>query len=177
MKNNRLKIIISIFSMLLCVSVFAQRQGGQGENRGGQRGGGQGQQRGERPDASQILAMLDTNDDAKISKEEASKARRGKLSEDFDAIDSNEDGFLVLEELETFFNNRKPKDVSPEKIIKKADKNDDGLLSKEELSSKRNRQMLKHFEAIDTDKDSQLNLEELKVFLSKNKRRKPQGRN
>ncbi|WP_298551074.1 EF-hand domain-containing protein [uncultured Algibacter sp.] len=179
MINKNFKIVISAFAMFLCLGVFAQRQGGplrdgQGNRDGGQRGG---QQQREKPDASRILAMLDTNDDDKISKEEASKAKRGKLSDNFDIIDVNDDGFLVLEELETFFEKGKSKKVSPEKIIKKADKNDDGLLSEEELSSKRNRHILKNFKAIDTDMNSQISLEELKVFLSESKRRKPQSRN
>lgn len=179
MINKKIKIVISVFTMFLCLSAFAQRQGGPPRDGQGSRGGAQrgGQQQRERPDASKILAMLDTNNDNKISKEEASKAKRGKLSEDFDIIDLNEDGFLVLEELQSFFENRKPKSVSPEKIIKKADENEDGLLSEEELSSKRNRHILKNFKAIDTNKDNQISLEELKAFLSKNKGRKPQDRN
>ena len=40
--------------------------------------------------------MLDTNQDEKISKEEA----KGPLADHFDRIDSNDDGFITKDELE-----------------------------------------------------------------------------
>lgn len=183
MKYNRFKAAMSIFTLLLTVGVYAQgppgggQMGGRGQGVGQGQGDRQGQERRERPDPAQIIEMLDTNDDDKISREEASKAKRGKLSEHFDAIDANEDGFIVLEELQAFFNENKPKKVSPEKIIKKADKDKDGQLSKEELDTKRTSRLLKRFKDIDTDKNGQINLEELKAFMSKNKPKRSQRRN
>lgn len=167
MKNNNLKTTITIFSMLLCFGIFAQGPpgGGQGGRNGGQRGGQQG---GGKPDAAQILEMLDKDNNDKIDKDEASNARRGKISEDFDEIDTNEDGFIDLEELKTSLNNRKKtKNVSPKKLIKEIDDNGDGTLNELEVAAMDKRQLSKNFKDIDTNQDNELDLEELKVFYTK----------
>ncbi|GAA4111177.1 hypothetical protein GCM10022393_08690 [Aquimarina addita] len=52
-----------------------------------------------RPDPEKMIAKLDTDQDGKLSKEEAEAAEKGKLAERFDTIDTNSDGFLELEEL------------------------------------------------------------------------------
>ncbi|MFP4845715.1 YHYH protein [Winogradskyella sp. PE311] len=52
---------------------------------------------GGRPSFSELLKMMDTNNDKRISKKEA----KGPLSEDFDKIDKNKDGFLSEEEIQT----------------------------------------------------------------------------
>ena len=179
MNNNKLKLIATIFSILLCVTVFAQPPGGHG-GRGG-RGGGQGQQRGGKPDASKILSMLDSNNDSKISKSEAAKDRRGKISEDFDIIDANKDEFIDLEELTASLNNiksdRKPKKISAEKVLKEVDDNGDGKLNELEVAAKDNRQLLQNFSEIDTNKDSEIDLEELNAFYSKKDKKQRRKRN
>ncbi|WP_218598775.1 YHYH protein [Polaribacter sp. NJDZ03] len=53
------------------------------------------QQQGGKPSFYEILKMMDTNKDSKVSKAEA----KGPLSENFDRIDKNKDGFLTKEEL------------------------------------------------------------------------------
>jgi len=176
MKNNKLKNAVTIFSMLLCFTLFAQGPPGGGQGRGGMQGGNQ--QRGGKPDASEILSMLDTNDDDLIDKDEASKDRRGKISEDFDEIDANEDGFIDLEELKDSLNNRKParKKVSPEKIIKQVDDNGDGTLNKLEVAVKEKRELSDNFSEIDTNKDGELDIEELKVFFDSKEDKKPKKR-
>ncbi|WP_136481893.1 EF-hand domain-containing protein [Cognatitamlana onchidii] len=176
MKSDILKTALAAFVFIITIDIYAQGPPGGGQMGTRGPGSGQGQQPRPRPNASQILTMLDTNDDGKISKEEASKAKKGKLLEDFDKIDTNEDGFLGLEELEAFFNHKKVKKVSPEKLIKKADKNDDGELSREELDTKRNAHLLKHFKAIDTDKNDMLSLEELEAFFLKEQSKRPKKR-
>nr|WP_321228337.1 EF-hand domain-containing protein [uncultured Psychroserpens sp.] len=170
MKNNNLKITITIFSMLLCFGLFAQGPPGGGQ--GGR--GGQDRSQREKPSASKIMELLDTNNDNKIDKDEASHHKRGKILEDFDEIDTNADGFVDYEELEASLDNSKPKKISAEKIIKQVDDNDDGTLNELEVAAKNNRQLLLEFENIDTNKDHELDLEELKVFYSKmnNKKRK-----
>ena len=174
MKSNKLKLTISIFSMLLCFNVFAQPPGGQG--RPGGRGGGQGQQRSAKPDAAKILSMLDVNNDDVIDKDEASKDRRGKIYEDFDDIDFNEDEVIDLEELKASLNNkrgeRKPKIVAPKKLIEEVDDNGDGTLNELEIAAKNKKQLIKDFKAIDTNEDRELDLEELKAFYLKNDKKK-----
>jgi len=163
MKNN-LKITISIFSILICFSAFAQRSGGQG-GRGG--GGGQRPQRNAKPDAAKILSMLDTNKDDKIDKSEASEDKRGRISQRFDEIDVNDDGFIDLEELKASLNNRKPRRKSAERVIKEVDDNGDGTLNQLEIAAKKNLFLKNNFESIDTNKDNEIDLEELRVFYAK----------
>ena len=176
--KNKLKTVITIFSMLLCFGVFAQGPpGGQGGRNGGQ---GRGQQGGVKPDASEILSKLDTNNDDAIDKDEASKDKRGKISEDFDEIDTNDDELIDLEELKDSLNNRKsnkrPKRVSPEKLIKQVDDNGDGTLNELEVAAKDSRQLIKNFNEIDTNQDSEIDLDELKEFYAKNDEEKEKGK-
>ncbi|WP_452229884.1 EF-hand domain-containing protein [Lacinutrix sp. MEBiC02404] len=165
MKMNNLKTTITIFSMLLCFSVFAQGPPGGGGGRSG--GKGQGQQR-EKPDASEILSKLDTNNDGLIDKDEASSDKRGKIAEDFEVIDTNDDGFIDLEELKDSLNGKsKPKKVSAKKIIKEIDDNGDGTLNELEVAAKGKRDLSEKFSEIDTNGDAELDLEELKFFYKK----------
>ncbi|WP_179339616.1 EF-hand domain-containing protein [Winogradskyella ludwigii] len=172
MNYRKLKIAITVFSMLLCIPMFAQGPPGGG---GGRQGGGR-PAKGEKPDASAILKLLDANNDDLIDKDEASKDERGKISQDFDTIDSNEDGFIDLEELEASLDSRKPKKVSAEKLLKEVDQDEDGLLNELEVAAKDKRDLMEHFSDIDLNGDSQLDLEELKVFYSKNEDNKKKGK-
>lgn len=166
MKTNKSKVTFTILVLLISITTFAQGPpGGQG-GRGGRQGGGD-QQR-QKPDASEILKLLDTNNDDKIDKDEASKDKRGKISEDFDIIDANEDGFIDLEELEGSLNRKGPRKVAPKKLLKEVDQNDDGLLNELEVAAKDKRDLMEHFSEIDKNNDGQLDLEELKAFYSKN---------
>lgn len=174
MKSNRLKITLSIFSMLLCMSVYSQRQGGQ---RGGDRQGGQ---RGQKPTAAMILEKLDTNNDEVISKEEAAKDDRKEIYDNFAEIDSNEDGVIDLEELkESLKNKKRRRKPNAKKLIKQIDDNGDGTLNKLEVAAKENRLLSKNFDEIDTNEDGELDKGELKAFFAKNekKRKKRRRRN
>ena len=172
MKHKKIAIIVS--SILFSLTLFAQGPPGGGQGRGGMQGGNQ--QRGGKPDASEILSMLDTNDDDLIDKEEASKDRRGKISEDFEEIDANEDGFIDLEELKDSLNNRRPerKRISPEKLIKQIDDNGDGTLNELEVAAKEKRELSDNFAEIDTNEDGELDIEELNVFFDSKEDEKPE---
>lgn len=50
----------------------------------------------------EMFAKLDTDGDGKISVAEAEKAPKGKLKENFAAIDTNKDSFLDKEELKAY---------------------------------------------------------------------------
>lgn len=164
MNNNNLKTTITIFSMLLCFSLFAQGPPGGGQ---GGRGGGKGQQR-EKPDASEILDKLDTNKDNLIDKDEAAADKRGKIAEDFYEIDTNDDGVIDLEELKDSLNDRKkPKKISAKKIIEEVDDNGDETLNELEVAAKGKKALSENFREIDTNEDGELDLEELKVFFKK----------
>lgn len=174
MKTNKAKVTFIILVLLISITAFAQGPpGGQG-GRGGRQGGGD-QQR-QKPDASEILKLLDTNNDDKIDKDEAEKDKRGKISKDFDIIDSDEDGFIDLEELEASLDSSKPRKVSAEKLLKEVDQDENGLLNELEVAAKDKRDLMEHFSEIDENNDGQLDLEELKSFYSakddKKKKRK-----
>lgn len=170
MKNMNMKATLTVLSIALCFSLSAQGPPGGGQGRGGKQG--QNQQR-SKPDASEILSMLDTNNDEVIDKDEASKDKRGKIAEDFDEIDADEDGYIDLEELKASLNNRKPKKkISAEKIIKEVDDNGDGLLNELEIAAKDKRNLVENFSKIDTNQDNEISLEELKAFLPKNDKEK-----
>ena len=153
--------------MVLSLTVFAQRPGG--------RSGGQGQHRGAKPDATKILAQLDTNNDNKIDVREASKDKRGKISEHFERIDANGDEFIDLEELKASLNNRrsekKPKKVSADKLIKAIDDNGDGTLNELEVAAKNDKRLIENFKWIDTNNDKELDVAELKAFLLKDNKK------
>ena len=175
MKKRNLKAVITIFTLLLCFGVYAQGPPGGGQGRGGMQG-----QRGGQPDASEILSKLDANNDDVIDKDEASKDSRGKISEDFDEIDTNDDELIDLEELKDSLNNRKsnkrPKRVSPEKLIKQVDDNGDGTLNELEVAAKDIRQLSNDFNEIDTNQDNEIDLEELKSFYAKDDKPKRKER-
>ncbi len=169
MKKSKLNVAITIVTMLFCLAAVAQRpQGRQGGKNG------RGQQSAGKPDASRIFSMLDTNNDKKIDIDEASKDRRGKISEDFDEIDTNEDGFIDLEELKDSLNNKKTatKRITPEKLLKQVDDNGDGTLNELEIAAKDKRQLSENFSEIDTNQDNEIDLEELKVFYAKKEKSK-----
>ncbi|MFY0630461.1 MAG: EF-hand domain-containing protein [Flavobacteriaceae bacterium] len=172
MKSNKLKITTSIIAFLLCVNVYAQRQGGR------QSGDRQGmKQRGGQPDAEMILKKLDTNNDGVIDKEEAANDERKGISDRFDEIDTNEDSVINLAELKASLEGRKRKKPNAKKIIKQIDDNGDGKLNKLEVAAKENRMISKNFDAIDANNDNEIDLKELRTFLAKNekKRRKRRG--
>jgi len=54
---------------------------------------------GQRPSPEKIIEMLDANNDGRINKKETSKARKGKLTENFNQFDINKDGYIDLNEL------------------------------------------------------------------------------
>ncbi|REG87326.1 EF-hand domain-containing protein [Winogradskyella sediminis] len=105
MKYRPIKLAIVVMSMLISFGSFAQ--GPPGGSHGGKQGGGP--NKGEKPDASEILKLLDINSDGKIDKDEASKDERGKIAEDFEITGSNEDGYIDIEELEASLDSSKPK--------------------------------------------------------------------
>ena len=54
------------------------------------------QPNGQRPSSTEIISEMDSNQDGKLSKSEV----KGPIAEDFATIDSNNDNFLTLEELQ-----------------------------------------------------------------------------
>ena len=126
MKINKTKFTFTIIVLLISVTAFAQGPPGGGQGgRGGRQGGGD-QQR-QKPDASEILKLLDTNNDDKIDKDEAEKDKRGKISKE--EVDQDENG--LLNELEVAAKDKR--DLMEH--FSEIDENGDGQLDLEELKS------------------------------------------
>ncbi len=109
--NNRwCKAVTQTFS----IGWEIDRDGGRVNNRGGNGGrgmkgrGGKGMKdrsRSGAPDPSRILSRFDSDEDGKISLEEAT----GPMAQRFDQADANEDGFVTKEELVNSFERRRGK--------------------------------------------------------------------
>lgn len=97
------------------------------------------------PSPKEAILAMDTNKDNKISKAEA----KGHLSEHFDEIDSNKDGFVTELELNAM---KDKKDAM--------DTNKDGKISKSEAKGP----LSEHFSLIDKNKDGFLTDDELKAY-------------
>ncbi|QWX85209.1 YHYH protein [Cellulophaga sp. HaHaR_3_176] len=80
MKN--LSLLLLIFTILISCKSNQEKKEQQEPN-------------GQRPSSIQIISKLDSNEDGKLSKREV----KGPIANDFINIDSNNDGFLTLEEL------------------------------------------------------------------------------
>ncbi|GGG59097.1 EF-hand domain-containing protein [Bizionia arctica] len=112
--------------------------------------------------------MLDVNNDKLIDMDEVSKDERGKIAENFNEIDSNDDEYIDLEELEAFINEGKPKQISAKNLIKDIDDNGDGTLNELEIAAKGELELSNNFTVIDTNQDRELDIEELKGFFEEN---------
>ncbi|MEP5253895.1 MAG: EF-hand domain-containing protein [Winogradskyella arenosi] len=154
-----MKSFLVLLAFAGSLSVFSQ--GG----RGGRQGGGP--PNGEQPEASEILKLLDTNNDGKIEAREAANDRRGKIAEDFEEIDIDGDGFVSLEELEASLNGTVLKSVTVEKLLEAIDHDGDGMLNELEVSAKDQRDLMADFKTIDRNGDAQLDEEELKAYYQK----------
>jgi len=60
-----------------------------------------------KPSGEKMIAKIDTDGDGKISKDEADKAPKGKLKENFATIDTNKDSYLDKEEIKAYRKEKK----------------------------------------------------------------------
>jgi Ca2+-binding EF-hand superfamily protein len=120
-----------------------------------------------------LLKLMDTNKDGKISREEA----KGKIAEDFDKIDQNKDGYLDRKELtslaQRMLANAKfgpkggPFGGGPD--FDALDKNADGRLTPDELKGT---PWAARFAEIDTDGNGYIDRREFERFLRKEREKK-----
>lgn len=111
------------------------------------------------------IASLDADQDGRISQQEA--AGKGRMAENFTAMDGNKDGYLVRSELRSYETKQRP--VREAEMRKKmdakfvdADLNKDGKLSRVEVTEKMPR-LEKSFAWNDDNKDGFLSKAELEA--------------
>jgi Ca2+-binding EF-hand superfamily protein len=105
------------------------------------------------------LKAADKNADGMISREEARESLP-RLYENFDAIDANKDGYITFEEMRNARQAHRGGGAHGEGW-KKWDANGDGKLSREEVAKAP--RLSQDFDAIDTNKDGFLSVEELQA--------------
>lgn len=98
------------------------------------------------------LKAMDLNEDGRITRAEAEQAAASRAQ----AVDSNADGMITVEELQAEHERRKIQRM--QKHLTEADTNADGYVQLDEFSS----QMLEHIMQRDRDGDGQLSGKELK---------------
>lgn len=82
MKNNKIKTGLLVLGMVL---FFMNNGFGQSQNR---------QERRTPPTFKQLIKEMDANEDGKLSKDEI----KGRLKDDFEKVDTDEDGFITAKE-------------------------------------------------------------------------------
>lgn len=105
------------------------------------------------------LKAADTNADGRLSRDEA-RALPG-IAAHFDAIDTDKDGLITLQELQAFRQARHAAGGQRGEGWKKLDVNGDGKLSQEEVVNAPRLQQ--NFKAIDTNGDGILSAEEIQA--------------
>jgi Ca2+-binding EF-hand superfamily protein len=104
----------------------------------------------------------DKDNDGTLDKEEAKAMPR--VAKHFSKIDSDNDGTVSLDEIKASAKQGgKSMHDKGEHAFKKADKDNDGTLDKEE--AKGMPRVAKNFDAIDTDKDGTVSMEEIHTFM------------
>lgn len=110
------------------------------------------------------IAAADRDGDGRISRAEAASLKR--VSEHFDEIDRNRDGYLVRSEVRAYFESQRPKWEAErakrsEARFAAADLNHDGRLSRAEVEAAMPR-LAQSFAFLDEDRDGYLNRSDLK---------------
>lgn len=104
----------------------------------------------------------DKDNDGTLTKEEAKAMPH--VAKHFKEIDTDKDGTVSMDEIRAFMKSHKD-DAHKRggERFKKADKDNDGTLTKEEAKAMPH--VYKNFDAIDTDKDGTVSLEEVHNFM------------
>lgn len=91
-----LKLSLLTIGLVIFVSCNSNAQSNNRPS-GGEQGGGQGEKKGPPPSADEIFEMMDVDKNGQLELSEV----KGPIKNDFTTIDTNEDGYISKEELET----------------------------------------------------------------------------
>ena len=111
-----------------------------------------------------LFKKADVNNDGKLTREEAKAMPR--VLKNFDAIDTDKDGTVTLDEIRAAMAKAKTgKDMHEQAVerFKAADKDKDGTLTKDEARAMP--KVAKNFDAIDADKDGTVSEQEIHDFM------------
>jgi len=118
------------------------------------------------------LARADSNGDGLLSRAEVERGVP-RLARDFDAIDSNHDGQLSPQEIRAWSrSHRNATQDRFEQYFRRADSDGDGRLSRDEAKRGLPRVAAK-FDAIDTNHDGFVSLEEMRAWLAARRALRP----
>lgn len=110
---------------------------------------------------------LDANNDGNITKDEAEKNGSPILQANFDKFDANKDGKLSLQEVTAFVQAQREEDARQKNAaFRRIDTNHDEGISKEEAQKENDPFLITNFEAVDTNKDGKMSLQELNTFAA-----------
>lgn len=112
--------------------------------------------------ADYFFKSVDANGDGKISIEEAER-KAPAIAENFDKVDTNNDGVLSKKEFKAFWIASEKKRREFNQRLKQADRDNNGTLSREEAEALPN--LGTHFDEIDTNHDGQLDIKEIIEYL------------
>lgn len=128
-------------------------------------------------EAKQHFQRLDQDGNGAISREEAKAHPR--MEKSFEAMDGDQDGQVIEAEYRDYAKTRREQHREKAKTEAKArwdkaDANGDGMLSREEAKASPN--MVKHFDAMDADKNGQVSPQEVADYMKAHRPREGGGR-
>jgi len=108
-----------------------------------------------------LIQMLDTDKDGRVSREESSKAAVERANQRFDQLDANKDGYITQEEVDAARKKvRGEMGKRGAEAWKAADKDGDGAISRSEAEAGMP-MLFRRFDQLDANKDGKITRDEM----------------
>lgn len=108
-----------------------------------------------------LIQMLDTDKDGRVSRDESSKAAVERANKRFDQLDADKDGFITKEEIDSARTKmRGEMSKRGAEAWKAADKDGDGAISRAEAEGGMP-MMFRRFDQLDVNKDGKITRDEM----------------